>query len=305
MARIINAQKSFRIGLPVAEFSSDFPEFQKDSIKSLPGSNLIEMGCTTWEQFFKTNPLKLLVSKIYMVYEIDDDGNFGKYAAEGQFQPYRAAAALGDKMQDEAAVQPIYKRENTRLQNEVERLLERQDQLNEIIVQKNKQIADLQAAEQKWWKDERGPLMQEIQELKYKIEKIEADNVVKIQSLNDDFESQKNAAVEALRNEELAKKNEELAKKHEELEKAERDRKETLSGYGEIATAVAVPIFGKIMDGVLASLHKNYPNLIPSIAEKLGGDATPSPALAQTAPAQTQTLDPSTAFQVGQGQTTF
>lgn len=274
--------------MPVENFSHDYPELIPKTIKSITGQQLTSMhGVKTWEEFFKKNPLKLTPAKVYYVYEIGSDGSYGNYVMEGLPQPY-LAKGLADEY-DQTQSDNFYRKENTRLHSEIERLLAKVDDLTVVIEAKEDEIIALKKANEKWWTEEKLPLIQQVSTLEYKCEQLAHEKESSIQALNDQYESEKR--------ENLARAEKEaIEKRFAALESEKAERANALAGYGEIASAVAVPLLGKLTDVLMNSINKNYPNLIPSIAEKFGGDGTPAQQQQQQ-----YELDPATAFNTGQG----
>lgn len=294
MLKKIDSTKTYRVGTPVPGFSADYPEFVPKTIKSIVGNEIIASGCKNWQDFFQKNPKKFPISKPYMVYEIAPDGTFGEYCAEGQFLSFAKPGStnLGDGQQIDD--QNYYRRENVRLKAEIERLLQKQDELISVIDSKDSEIQKLHEANEKWWKDEKLPLEKEVLDLKYQVDRIKEDKENSIAALNDTWENEKKANT-------LAIEKEAMEARFQALENEKAERASSLAGYGEIASAVAVPILGQVLSAAMSAITTKYPNLIPSIASRIGADATPSPEHKQELQQaqETQKIDPATAFQTG------
>ena len=168
MSKPISKTLNFRIGMPADNFSSEYPELLEKGLKSVSGQQLYSIhNVKTWEDFFKKNPLKLVSAKVYYVYEIGEDGSLKSYVTEGQPQAYNAKG-LADEYQREEA-DSYYKKENARLTGEIERLLGKIDALNEAAAARDKEIKDLTATTEKWWKEDKITYIQEIADRHYRL----------------------------------------------------------------------------------------------------------------------------------------
>lgn len=290
MAIQIQKLKTFRIGEPSVNWTSEYPELKPNKqTKSLTGEILINTyKCKTWTDFFQKNPMKFPVAKTFYVYEIESDGAIKDtgYVAEGQFQPYKPVSAVLNDDYNSPAADSALRAENTRLRHEVEKLHAQNSDLHELIAERDEQIKELQESEKKWYKEDKLPLERKVLELNYDIKKLEADKETAVQSLRDDYE--------AIRKKD--KDEEEIRQLKANVDSLMNEKKESansLSGLQSTAAALAPTLLSAGLDALEKAIERRKPGLIENFLNRFSGEPVQD---------STAELDPAEAFKTGQGQ---
>lgn len=290
MAIQVSKLKTFRIGVPVEGMSSEYPELKVGrNTKSLTGEMIVsKYKCKTWSDFFQKNPLKFPVEKTFYVYEVGPDGAVKdtNYVIEGQFQPFKTEGILGDDYNAPASDSAL-RSENTRLRIEVEKLHSQNSELHELMAERDEKIQSLQDAERKWYMEGKLPLELKVAELTNSIEKIKEEKDKTVQSLNDNWEAerQKNKAEERTKL---------MEDKIDALLQEKESQKSSLSGLQTTVAAIAPMLLSSGLDALERFVNKKNPTLIENLLKKIGGepiDENPG-----------EEVDPAMAFQTGQGQ---
>lgn len=274
---------NYRIGQITDMSQPGYPQFKNKYLQTVLGSQIMnEFKVKTWEDFFTGNPLKL-PSEYFHVYEILPDSNL-KYIFEGTFTKAEPEQNLGDVYPEERNSS-----RTVRLNNRIAELEQDVVNLKDLNNAKDREIAALRAKNEKWFETDKIELERKIIELEHENSGLKNDHEKKIQALNDDYAARTRQDVEKSQ---IAQ----LSDQVQNLTKAQEERTSSLSGYGEAAAAIAVPILGKAVEVAMEALNRKYPNLIPSITKSFGGDATPAEAIQQGQQVQPQAVDASSTF---------
>jgi len=276
MAKLIDKNVIYRIGIPTSDSQPGYAVLRAGSEYSIPGIDIISVKCKTWEDFFKKNPLKMKpLDKIFKVYTISEDESL-QYVTEGQFKsPQSEQTNLADNIQ--------YSPKVSELQRIIAANEERIMYLNGIIEDKNAEIGELKELNAEWL-PEKLELEKKIFFAERDLEAAKENNEKSIQTLNDDFEHQREKDREKSQ---IAQ----LTDQIEQIKKAQEEKQNSLSGIGEIIAGVSVPILGKLMGVAMDAVNKRYPNAVPGILKSFGADATPTPEYEQELQQQQTTLD--------------
>ena len=273
---------NYRIGQITDMSQPGYPNFKNKHLQTVLGSRIMnEFKVKTWEDFFTGNPLNL-PSEYFHIYEVLPDSNL-KYIFEGTFTKAEPEQNLGDVYPEERNSS-----RTVRLNNRIAELEQDVVNLKDLNNAKDREIAALRAKNDKWFETDKLELEKKVFELSHENESLKTEHDKKIQALNDDYAARTRQDLEKSQ---IAQMSDQI----QNLTKAQEERTSSLSGYGEAAAAIAVPILGKAVEVAMEALNRKYPNLIKSLTN-FGGDVTPAEQTQQGQQVQTQAVDASSTF---------